>query len=99
MVAHGMDILDEMHQQLVVERDAESNLYYLIQDGHGIVSDKRSPREGCQALLLPVPGEIKARLDKLIACGSAANAILGLICLSRDVLQKEKKRMLVQRSH
>ncbi len=99
MLEHGMDVLVERNQMLVVERTQD--VHVLLQLGFGISTNERSPglRDGSHMTHVWAPIEIKERFEKIFVRGTRINALLGLICLSRDVLQATGMRMLVQRPH
>jgi hypothetical protein len=68
---------------------------YQITEGSGTVTVAgRLSRNGSHSVLIPLPAELKARLDKAIEGGSTSAAIVFLLAYSLDQLDKNGHRLL-----
>lgn len=68
---------------------------YQITKGSGTVTVAgRLSRNGSHSVVIPLPAELKARLDKAIEGGSTSAAIVFLLTYSLDQLDKNGHRLL-----
>lgn len=71
---------------------------YQITEGSGTVTVAgRLSRNGSHPVLIPLPAELTARLDKAIEGGSRSAAIVFLLAYSLDQLDKNGHRLLGNR--
>lgn len=68
---------------------------YVFRDSKGITVSGRIARRDTHQMIVPLPLEMKARLEEMIEGGPVSGALLGLISLGLDYLEASNSGLKV----
>lgn len=74
----------------------ETGTTYVLKDGAVAVTvSARISRKGAHQMLIPLPPQLKDRLDQAVEGGSMSGAIVGLVTFALDELERQGKRIII----
>lgn len=87
--------MTDMNQTTAAAEPTVAGVTYTLKPGSGISVSGRIPRRETHQMLVPLPLDVKSRLETLIEGGSVSGAMVGLIVYALDQIEATEQRMIV----